>query len=149
MPIATDQVRTVRIECELRFRATQQRVFDVLTQEVSRWFPHSYGGDRVRAIVMEREVGGRYYEDWGDGAGHLYGHVTAIDAPRRLTLRGRIMPGTILDTSYEIEADGDVCVFRVSKVAVGPMTEEEAASVVTHGDFTRFEDALRAVIEGA
>jgi DNA-binding transcriptional ArsR family regulator len=149
MPIATDQVRTVRIECELRFRATQQRVFDVLTQEVSRWFPHSYGGDRVRAIVMEREVGGRYYEDWGDGAGHLYGHVTAIDAPHRLTLRGRIMPGTILDTSYEIEADGDGCVFRMSKVAVGPMTEEEAASVVTHGDLTRFEDALRAVIEGA
>ena len=36
------------------------------------------------------------------------------------------MPGTILDTAYEIEADGADRVLRMSRVAVGPMTEEEA-----------------------
>src|SRR5262245_42210958 len=131
MPTTTDQVRTVRIECELRFRASPQRVFDVLTREVRSWFPYSYGGERVRAVILEREIGGRYYEDWGDGAGHLYGHVTAIDPPHRLTLRGRVMQATILDTAYEIEADGAECVLRVSKVAVAPMTEDEAASAGT------------------
>jgi DNA-binding transcriptional ArsR family regulator len=149
MPTVTDQVRTVRIECELRFRAAPHRVFAVLTQETLSWFPHTYGGERVRAVILEPAVGGRFYEDWGDGAGHLYGHVTAIDAPHRLTLRGRIMPGTILDTAYEIEADGAESVLRVSKVAVGPMTEDEAAAVGTYGDLTHFEDALRAVIEGS
>ncbi len=143
----TEQVRTVRIECELRFRATPQRVFEALTTQSLQWFPHTYGGDRVRAVVVEPFVGGRHYEDWGGGAGHLYGHVTAIDAPHGYSTRGRIMPGTILDTSYKFEADGDATVLRMSKVAVGPMSAEEAASVGTHGDLSRFADALRAVIE--
>jgi hypothetical protein len=44
---------------------------------------------------------------------------------------------------------GDECVLRMSKVAVGPMTEDKAASVGTFGNLTHFEDGLRAVIEGS
>jgi DNA-binding transcriptional ArsR family regulator len=147
--LATEQVRTVRLECELRFRSTAHRVFQALTQQSLSWFPHTYGEDRVRAVVIEPHVGGRHYEDWGDGAGHLYGHVTAYDPPNRVSLRGRIMPGTILDTEYGITEDGDEAVLRMSKVAVGPMTEEEAASIRTYGDISRFADALRRVVEAA
>ena len=150
-PVATliDEIRTVRLESELRFNASAERVFRALTEEVRAWFPHTYGGDRVRAVIIEPQVGGRHYEDWGDGLGHLYGHVTFYDPPRRLGLRGRIMPGTILDTAYEIEdADDGGVLLRMSKIAVGPMTEEEAGSVRTYGDIGRFADALRAVVEG-
>ena len=58
------------------------------------------------------------------------------------------MPGVILDSAYAIEPDGAEAVLRVSKVAVGPMTEEEATGVRTFGDLARFEEALRQVIEG-
>jgi hypothetical protein len=71
-----------------------------------------------------------------------------IDRPHRLSLRGRVFAGTILDTAYEIEADGDEAVLRMSKVAVGPMTDEQASSIRTYGDIGRFEDALRRVVEG-
>jgi DNA-binding transcriptional ArsR family regulator len=144
-----DDVRVVRLETELRFKAPPQRVFEALTTRVRDWFPHSYGDDRTQAIVIEPRVGGAHYEDWGDGAGHLYGHVTVWDPPRALVLRGRIMPGSILDTEYELEQDGEDTILRVSKVAIGPMTDEEAAGVRTFGDLSRFEAALRAVIEGA
>jgi DNA-binding transcriptional ArsR family regulator len=147
--LATDQVRTVRLECELRFRATAERVFRALTEESLSWFPHTYGEDRVQAVVVEPRVGGLHYEDWGDGAGHLYGHVTVYDPPRRISFRGRLMPGTILDSDYEMEADGDEVVVRMSKVATGPMTEAEAASIRVYGDMNRFADALRRVVEAA
>ena len=143
-----DDVRVVRLETELRFKAPPQRVFGALTSRVREWFPHSYGDDRTQAIVVEPRVGGAHYEDWGDGAGYLYGHVTVWDPPRGVAFRGRIMPGSILDTEYELEQDGDDTILRVSKVAVGPMTDEEAAGVRTFGDVSRFESALRAVIEG-
>ena len=147
MTSVIDQVRVVRIECEMRFRAGPQRVFDVLTKEQPAWFPHTYGEEKVKAIVVEPWVGGRSYEDWGDGAGHLYGHVVEYDPPNLYATRGRLRPGTTLDTTYEIEADGEESVLRVSKVAIGPMTDEQARSIGTFGDLRRFEDALRAVIE--
>ena len=149
MSVMTDQIRTVRIETELRFRATPERLFRALTEDTLEWFPFTYGEDRVKAIVIEPRVGGAHFEDWGDGMGHLYGHVTVFDRPHRFATRGRIMPGTILDTQYELEPDGEQTVLRMSKVAVGPMSEEEAASVHTYGDISRFEEPLRRLVEAS
>ena len=53
-----------------------------MTQQSLDWFPHTYGEDRVRRIVLEPRVGGQHYEDWGHGSGHLYGEVTVYDPPR-------------------------------------------------------------------
>jgi len=148
LTVMTDEIRTVRIETELRFRAAPERIFRALTEESLRWFPTTYGEERVKAIIVEPRVGGAHYEDWGDGAGHLYGHVTVFDPPFRYSTRGRVFAGTLLDTAYEIEPDGDGTILRMSKVAVGPMTEEQASGIRTYGDIGRFEDALRRVVEG-
>jgi hypothetical protein len=56
----------------------------------------------------------------------------------------------MLDTEYTLEPDGDQgdqTVLRMSKVAVGPMTADEADGIRTFGDISRFEDALRALVE--
>jgi DNA-binding transcriptional ArsR family regulator len=148
MAVMTDELRTVRIETELRFRATPQRVFDVLTDERPSWFPATYGEERVQRIVMEPRVGGAHYEDWGEGRGHLYGQVTKWDPPTGFATRGRLGLGVILDSEYEMEVDGAETILRVSKVAVGPLTESEAAGISKYGDVANFEDALRAAIEG-
>jgi uncharacterized protein YndB with AHSA1/START domain len=146
---ARDQVRTVNIEAEMRFRATPERVFKAIAEESPIWFKATYGEDRVKAVVMEPFVGGRHYEDWGDGRGWLYGHVTVWDPPRRLYLRGRIDLGVSIDTRYAIDADGDETVLQVTKVAVGPMTDEEANGIEAFGNPKRFESALRALVEAA
>jgi len=148
MAIAIDDIRTVRIAAELRFRATPERVFAALTDEAPSWFPYTYGEDRVQRIVMEPRVGGAHYEDWGDGRGHLYGQVTEFDPPRLLATRGRLGPGVLLDSEYELVADGDETILKATRVAVGPITDEEAAGIHRYGDLANFESALRAVIEG-
>jgi DNA-binding transcriptional ArsR family regulator len=148
MATVMDEVRTVRIETELRFRAPAARVFEVLSGDTQRWFPHSYGEDRTQRVVIEPRVGGAHFEDWGDGAGYLYGHVTEWDPPHRLGLRGRVMAGSILDTRYEISEEDGESTLRMSKVAVGPMTAEEADGIRQFGDIARSEERLRAVIEG-
>lgn len=147
MATILDQVRTVRIETELRFSAPPARVYAAITGDTLAWFPHSYGEDRTQRIVIEPRVGGASYEDWGDGAGYLYGHVTEWDPPYRFGLRGRVMAGSILDTNYEISVEGDETVLKMSKVAVGPMTDEEADGIRRFGDIAKFEEGLRAVIE--
>jgi len=148
-PAKADEFRTVRIETELKFKATPERVYQVVVERSSEWFPATYGEGRVKGIVLEPRIGGAYYEDWGEGRGHLYGNVTRYDPPFQLHFRGRLDLGTILDTEYTLEAVGEETILRVSKVAVGPFTDEEVAGIGRYGDLALFEDALRRVIEQA
>ena len=149
MTIATEPVRTVRLAYELRIRASAQRTFEVMTRQSLDWFPHTYGGERVRAVVLEPSVGGRHYEDWGGGQGHLYGQVTLFDPPRAWATRGRLSPGVVLDTEYELtEESGPVTVVRVTKVAVGPISEEEGAGIATFGDIRSYAPAIEALAAG-
>lgn len=147
MTTRDDSARTVRIETELRFATTPERLFRAFTEETLEWFPATYGEERTKAVVIEPWVGGRHYEDWGEGAGHLYGHVTGYDAPHSFSTRGRLMPGTILDTRYDFVADGADTVLSMTKVAFGPLSDEEAASIRTYGDLENFEEVLRAHVE--
>lgn len=60
------------VRTEIRIAAQRGRVFQTLT-EMGTWWPHRFrpGSD----VVFEARVGGRFYEDWGDGDGALYGVV--------------------------------------------------------------------------
>jgi DNA-binding transcriptional ArsR family regulator len=144
----TEPIRTVRLAYELRIRATAQRTFEVMTQRSLDWFPHSYGGGKVRAVVLEPRVGGQHYEDWGDGRGHLYGQVTVFDPPGCWATRGRVSPGTILDTEYELTEEGGAVTVRVTKVAVGPIGEQEAAAITKFGDIRGYAPAIEALAAG-
>lgn len=148
MSIASEPLRTVRLAYELRIEASAQRTFEVMTQQVLEWFPHTYGGDRVRQVVLEPRVGGQHYEDWGDDRGHLYGQVTVFDPPRRWATRGRLSPGTILDTEYELTEEPGAVRVRVTKVAVGPITEEEAKGITEYGDISSYAPAIQALAAG-
>jgi DNA-binding transcriptional ArsR family regulator len=144
----TEPIRTVRLAFELRIEASAQRTFEVITQQSLDWFPHVYGGDKVRRVVLEPRVGGRHYEDWGDDSGHLYGHVTVFDPPVRWATRGRVQPGTILDTDYELTEEAGGVRVRVTKLAVGPLTEEEAAGIAEFGDFSGYAAAIEQLAAG-
>jgi hypothetical protein len=53
------------------------------------------------------------------------------------------MPGTILDTDYRLREEADAVVVSVTKVATGPMTEEEAAGISRFGDLTGYAPAIQ------
>lgn len=149
-PMSSESVRILRLENEMRFAASPERVFRALTDpdEVLTWFPHTYGGERLKRLVLEPRVGGVQYEDWGDGAGHFYGTVTEWDPPRRYGVRSRLHAGTVMDTVATIEEVEGGAVLRSSRVIVGPITDEQEQGIRFYGDLTRFEDAIRAVVEG-
>ena len=147
-PAATEPIRTVRLSYELRIQASAERTFEVMTQQSMDWFPHTYGGDRVRRVVLEPRVGGQHYEDWGGDRGHLYGQVTAFDPPGRWATRGRLSAGTILDTEYELTEQAGAVTVRVTKVAVGPISEQEASSIAQFGDIRGYAPAIEALAAG-
>jgi DNA-binding transcriptional ArsR family regulator/uncharacterized protein YndB with AHSA1/START domain len=149
MPDAIEPIRTVRLAYDLRINASAERTFAVMTQRALDWRPVSYGGQRTRRVVLEPRVGGAHYEDWGGSAGHLYGHVTVYDPPARWATRGRLGAGTTLDSDYQLTELGDGAVrVRVVKVAVGPLTDEEAAGIAEHGDYRPYAGAIEKLALG-
>lgn len=147
--ITAETVRVVRLAAELTFRCPPERLFEVMTTNTSEWFPYTYGGERTQRVVTEPRVGGLVYEDWGDGAGHVYGQVVHWDPPTAVTMRTRLHAGTVMDTSFVIGTTGDTSTLKADRVVVGPISDEEAEGIRFHGDLARFEDAIRAVVEAA
>lgn len=141
--------RVLRLESELRFRAPPERVFRALTDpdEILRWFPHTYGENRVKRVVFEGRVGGLQYEDWGDGRGYLYGQVTEWDPPWRYAVRSRLHPGTVMDALVVVAPTADGASLRSSRVIVGPISDEQERGIRRHGDLAHFADAIRSVVE--
>lgn len=141
--------RVLRMESELRFGAPPERVFRALTdaEEIVKWFPYTYGENRVKRMVLEPWVGGQQYEDWGDGRGFHYGYVTEWDPPFRYAVRSRLHAGTVMDTLAVIEPTDTGARLRSSRVIVGPISDEQERGIRFHGDLARFEDAIRRVVE--
>jgi len=142
MSAAIEPIRTVRLAYEVRINASVERTFEVMTQQMHDWRPHTYGGVRTRRVVLEPRIGGAHYEDWGASAGHLYGHVTVYDPPVRWATRGPLSNGTIIDSDYQLTGEDGVVRIHVVKVAVGPLSEDDAAGISAHGDYRPFAAAI-------
>ena len=89
---------------------TPAEAFELFTARIASWWPvgtHSYGGDAVKDLVLEPEVGGRLYEVTDDGE-QDWGRVLEWGAPGRLVL------AWMLDGDWRFDPDGE----RASRVEV-------------------------------
>ena len=84
--------------------------------------------------MNDRRVGGQIYEDWGDGTGKLYGTIGWWDPPAGYSQTSHMLGGGItLAHRYEFEEDGDGTVLRHEFSAFGPISDEMAEGINSHG----------------
>ena len=117
--------RVIRVEAETRINRTPSAVFEALTTGLDAWWPHR-SRDKAR-IVYEPRVGGRLYEDWGDGSGMSYGQVIHYEPPLKQVAVFTGGFGALMYTSRNtdvIEPDGDGAIYRKSLVMAGEISEE-------------------------
>ena len=143
-----NDIRQIAFTNELRLQRPREQVFEAFLQS-EKWFQVSYGEDRLQRIVVERRVGGQIYEDWGDGAGVLYATIGWWDPPAGYATASSMLGGGItLNHRYEFEEDGDeATVLRHRFSAFGPISDEMAEGINSHGSLESFEPQLRAWIE--
>jgi uncharacterized protein YndB with AHSA1/START domain len=71
------------IELEIPIEAPIERVWKALVAETAKWWRRDfYTSNEAKRFVIEPVLGGRMYEDWGDGAGVVWATVNAVKAPR-------------------------------------------------------------------
>ncbi|MHC4977301.1 MAG: SRPBCC family protein [Planctomycetota bacterium] len=100
------------IQMEREFSADRERLFEAITSEIHSWW---FGCSHEGAVMkIEPFVGGRFYEDGGDGRGVLWAHVADYFPGEKLVLIGPIgvrKPCQSVVTFEFEEADGG-CVLR-------------------------------------
>lgn len=81
--------RSLDIHLEVEIAASPITVWKSLTTDIGEWWPKQfYVGTAPKRFTLEACVGGRVFEDWGDGEGALFGTVIAVEAPILLQWAG-------------------------------------------------------------
>ena len=146
--VKTIESRVVRIEDEVFVGASVERVWEALTTEMGAWWPHRFKEDALR-IVFEPTVGGRFYEDWGNGNGAVFATVTYFDPPRKLGTRGpmgmKLAASTVM--WYELEAKDDGTLLKFSLHAFGDIPDE-TIDAYTNGTRELLHVAFKPYVEG-
>ena len=136
------------IELEIPIHAPKEKVWKALVNDTTFWWPENfYSSPKVKGHHIEAKLGGRMYEDWGDGQGLIWYNVFGIDAPHSIHLEGSMAPPwgpshAMLVLKLE-EKDG-VTVLKLSDSTVGRIDgkcEKEA------GWRELFEGALKPYAE--
>ena len=152
MPEPTPEAyATHELILEVHIRAPRERVWKALTEEISAWWPAAFLETGEARFRIEPRVGGRMFEDAGDGEGILWATVTVVRAPEILCLAGDLFPeygGPGRSYSrYELSVDGDETILRFRDLTCGRLTPATCASLTKGWKFL-FEGALKAWLEG-
>lgn len=143
-------VGVMHVRQEVMINAPPDRVFGAITRDIAAWWgpPEIIDVDRARDVILEPQLGGRLFEDWGNGEGAIWGTVTRIKRGAYLELTGRLgtkraVVGVI---TFILEAKGEGTLLRLSHRAVGEIRPE------TEGNYDRgwrdlLDRRLRAFVE--
>jgi uncharacterized protein YndB with AHSA1/START domain len=119
-------VAAVRIEHQVTIEAPPWRVFDVLTKDVGAWWGVPYLIGTPKKLVLEAQIGGRFYEEWTEGGGVLWATVTSLKRGDHLELTGSLgMRGTVHGRArLTFEAQGGATVLRLCHEVLGDVSGE-------------------------
>ena len=145
--------RVAEVVSEVRMAAPPGRVWHALTEEIGRWWPAGFfSSPKAKRMVLEPRVGGRVFEDWGEGdaSGLLWYTVIGIEAGRELRLSGELGPDwggpAHLATRWTLKPDGDGTVVRLEEVISGRIGEGTEGKM-TEGWNTILGQHLRPFVE--
>jgi len=120
-----ETVNSFQIDQEIKIKASADKVFAHLTGDVSPWWDHSFS-EKPKAIVLEPKVGGRFFEDFGNGNGVIYCTVMHIVKNKKLVLQGAMgMAGAVFgNISFDLDEQDGATVLKLSHHAFGEVTED-------------------------
>jgi hypothetical protein len=124
----------LRIRRTVLVAAPQVEAFQVFTAGLGQWWPPVGQPQPAPVALMERGVGGRWYERGVDGVEHEWGRVLAWDPPAGLAL------------SWQIGADGDFDPRLQTEVRVSFTALLQGSTLVSleHGHLERYGGAAQS-----
>jgi len=148
--MTSPQLTSASFELEVFINAPPDRVWRAISTEAPEWWPKEFvTSERTQRFVIQAKLGGRAFEDFGDGDGLVWYSVIGVDAGRELILAGHLLPPfggpaiTALRLTLSAHGQGTRLTIRDDRFGVvGP--ESPVA-----GWRSVFHDGLRPYVEAA
>jgi uncharacterized protein YndB with AHSA1/START domain len=143
------EVGSIRIKQELTIDAKADKVFAALTKDTSFWWGAPYLiDDQLKALVVEPKLGGKFYEDWGDGGGAIWGIVTQWKQNEIFEFTGKCGMGGAVNgvICFTLESKGSSTLLKLEHDAVGHVTDK-TQSGYSYGWNDLLEKRLKAYVE--
>lgn len=140
-----------QVELEVRIDAPRERVWQAFVEETGRWWLKDfYAAPDAKGFILEPKLGGRMYEDWGDGGGLLWYTVIGIRPGQSLELAGHLTPafGGPAKTYLKINflADGQATRLQISDSAFGRVSTNSLEQFRSGWEML-FGQGLKAYVE--
>ncbi len=122
---------TLRIEQEIRVRASLEKTFAALLEQLG---PGSELPDGTSMkMKIEPWPGGRWFRDLGDSNGHYWATVQSIKRPTLLEFCGPLFMSQPVANNviYRLSQDGGETVIKFCHSAFGPIQEDHRKGVTT------------------
>ena len=154
MTVESIPFNLAEIRCETRINASPERVWDTLTGDASSWWHAAYYtnplGPEKGGYHIEPKLGGRMFEDWGDGQGLIWAQVIGVERNKFLQLLGDSTaewggPSRNCMT-IKLEEDEDATILRFHCSFFGRVSEATAKSLDT-GWLFLFDECLKRYVE--
>lgn len=146
----TGDMAIIEHTLEVAIEAPPARVWKALTdQTTSWWHPGFFSREGALAFRIEPQLGGRVFEDWGDGQGLTWYTVTGLVREELLQLCGdldvRHGPARI-QTTFRLEPRDGRTLLRLEEAVFGRVTEKTRESLAA-GWRILVEGCLKVYVE--
>jgi uncharacterized protein YndB with AHSA1/START domain len=143
----TTALGSFQIEQEITINAPISKVYEALTKDINSWWAFRLGEENS-TLTLEPALNGKFYEDWGNGQGALWGTVLYIKENEEIRLNGLLgMKGAVNSAyTYKLEEKGSGMVLKLSHHAVG-LLEPQWEEAHRHGWNELLNVRLREYVE--
>ncbi len=129
----TKPVQVIEHVQEIEIDATPDKVWHALTHETHRWWhPGFFTSEQAIGYHIEPKLGGRVYEDWGDGQGQIWYTVTGLSTGKHIQLAGDMDANygpARIQTTFRIQPRDGGCTLRLEECLVGRVDESTSKSL--------------------
>ncbi len=143
---------SLKVELEITIAANIESVWIALTEQVNSWWSKDYFASAADSINLEPRLGGRLFEDLGNGQGLTWYHVQAIEAPKLLCLSGYVFPNfggpTLSLLQIDLEQKDDKTLVKICDGIIGHISEKTQSNV-RGGWEDLFNKGLKGFVESS
>ena len=78
-----------RVTVELN--ASSSETWEYFFNQLNNWWPNTFfTSQKTKRFIIETIIGGKVYEDFGEGYGLIWGEVIGVDYPNSVQIKGQL-----------------------------------------------------------